>query len=421
MQVSRRGLFVSSAAVLAGTALGGCAARSAGPAKDSASSAGAGPDPVAVHGPLTAPPLAHSSGSIHSDTAPRVAWTYEQDDAIRAVRYLDGQVYLCTIDSLIALDSANGAEVWKLPMFGVEPPQPEAVAGGKLYLGQGFAPDSAIKDAGILTIDCATGKAEMAYALPPGGQIGAVSAPLNGLVYGIATTDGPDPEVWAVDLAAGTVRWKAPASRFSNNYIHLAANGKYVVNGIDGRGPVEVFDAVHGTLAWSTESTDACRFNDRAPIRDQIIGYDNDAVFGLDLATGTKVWQATAPIKAGQPRVTASGAAHMSGPIIYADGSDAYYVWNGATVTAYKAGAAAEVLWSAAFSPGGFLHEVTIAFDGNDTMFLGGQGVFAADTRTGGCRWEYAHTEGWFEVDSAAGIGNYYVATEGRLVALSVA
>jgi hypothetical protein len=44
MQVSRRGLFVSSAAVLAGTALGGCAARSAGPAKDSASSAGADPD-----------------------------------------------------------------------------------------------------------------------------------------------------------------------------------------------------------------------------------------------------------------------------------------------------------------------------------------------------------------------------------------
>lgn len=59
-------------------------------------------------------------------------------------------------------------------------------------------------------------------------------------------------------------------------------------------------------------------------------------------------------------------------------------------VAAYKPGAASTEIWSATLDLGATAAEdIAITFDGNDTMFIGGGALYAVDTRTGGCRWQF--------------------------------
>jgi hypothetical protein len=407
--ISRRGLFHTSVAAVVGTALGGCRANSGGSAGDRVPVAGATPAQASSSAsPLPPPALVHSNGSITSKTAPRIVWSYDPHDSVTSVWYGQGQVLLTRRQSLVSLDAATGQPIWQqIPWFGMDAPQAGAVVGHTLYL----AGTAAGKGQGLLTIDIATGHLDLAYAVPYGTGMGAVTGPHHGVVYAIVHTGATGIEIWAIDTSTWKVRWKSAANnRFTDQYIHVSANGSHVVYG-GVENSLSVYRVADGALAWSTQPNDACCFNMQGPIGDAIIGYSRTAVFGLDLATGAKLWQAAMP-KPAPPSRSPSQPQTTRLPLVFAEGADAYYIWDGTHMTAYRAGEKAEALWTSTLRPDlQLLDELTVTFDGNDTMFIAGHGIFAADTRTGGCRWEF--TQPYVDLNlagAAAGVGTYYIA-----------
>jgi outer membrane protein assembly factor BamB len=134
-------------------------------------------------------------------------------------------------------------------------------------------------------------------------------------------------------------------------------------------------------------------------------------VFGLDLATGAKLWQSAMP-KPAPPSRSVWQPQTTRLPRVYAGGAEAYYIWDGTHMTAYRAGDKAEVLGTSPLRPDiQFLDELAVSFDGNDSMFIGGHGIFAVDTRTGGCRWAFTQPYDDLNLASAAaGVGTYYIA-----------
>jgi len=380
---------------------------------------------------LPAPPLAPNRGSIASGTAPRIAWTYVAGGFVRGIRYAEGRTYVITLADLTALDAATGRRLWQIPLASVDTALGDATADGVFYIAGSRVVG---ETQGVMAIDCATGRVHWTYTVASGVVPNGVSAPLEGAVYATVYNHGSNQrEVWAIDSSTQKVRWKSPCA-FQNDsaYTYAPAGGSRVFNCDSQGGAMTVFDAASGQVAWST--ADDCSFGYPGPVGDTLIAVGSTAVRGLDPKTGTTLWQATAPLQgpgSGGFTDLGSDASGASITQVFAQDSDSYYVWNGTNIAAYRAGASGSDVWAAALNRGGLALNIDVTFDGNDTMFISGGSLFAVDTRTGGCRWQYSPyaaaglaSADVFDSPIAAGGGYCFIAASdtptGKVVALAV-
>jgi outer membrane protein assembly factor BamB len=149
-----------------------------------------------------------------------------------------------------------------------------------------------------------------------------------------------------------------------------------------------------------------------------VITYSGTVVMGLDATTGAQLWQAA-------PSLPATGDDTFITQV-FADDDETYYVWDGAKLSAFRAGNRGTQVWSAAVNTG----DISAEFGGDDTMFVGSDSgfLYAVDTSGGGCRWQYPGGSG-SEIDMvnapiAAGDGYCFVGPgnpgSGTVVALAI-
>lgn len=378
MAIDRRGVLLLTGGVVAASGFGGYESHRTARASSSA-------------GAAAGPPIVPNTGIIASHAVPSTLWTHKADNAIRGLRYVDGRAYVITLSSLTALDARTGRQLWRIPLFSVDAALGDTFADGFLYISGDLGTTGA---GGVMAIDCATGRTAWTYTPPAGVALNGVSGPLDGAVYvTVYDDDARQRQVWAIDAATRRVRWKSPcADQQQSVYTYAPAGGSRVFNCDSEGGAMTVFDAASGAVVWQTE--DECCFGEQGPVGRTLIASGADGVSGLDAASGARVWSTARSALGSSP-----GALGLGPVQVFADGGDAYYVWDGARVAAYRAGARGTELWSAVFEPGGFAESVSVTFDGEDTMFIGGGVLFAVDTRTGGCRWQYPGPSGRSDAD----------------------
>ncbi len=101
---------------------------------------------------------------------------------------------------------------------------------------------------------------------------------------------------------------------------------------------------------------------------------------------------------------------------LFADGGDAYYLWDGSHLTARRADTAGTQLWTTAVQTGDLILNAKVVVDSDSgTLFITGAALYAADLRMGGCRWQY-NGHGLMPISAdtpmAAGDGHCYIAAD---------
>jgi outer membrane protein assembly factor BamB len=320
---------------------------------------------------LPAPPLVRNTGTIASRNVPRTLWKRTADDMLRGVRYTDGRALVLTLSSLSALDASTGRPLWSIPLYSTVTQFGATIADGTFYIC-GSLGDSDVGSA--LAIDCATGRVVWTYDAPADVALNGVSGPLNGSIYvTVWDTAAKQRQIWAIDTGTKAVRWKSPCASQDSTDVYAPAGSTRVFN-CDNTGFLAAFDATSGKDLW--RASYPCCYGSQGPTGKTLISSNFSAVAGLNASTGARVWTATPAVSS----VTQ----------VFASTDDAYYLWTGANFKAYQAGNRGTELWSAALNPGDLTLSLNVGFDDNYTMFAATTGnLFAVDTRTGGCRWQY--------------------------------
>lgn len=365
--VNRREMMFSVGGVMVAGAIAGCAA------------------PVPAEAPpasgTIALPPARNTGTLESKTVPRTAWTRTVDNPVRNLAYADGRVFVSTLSETMALDASTGRELWRAPLL--TQGGGRAIANGTWYAFGGYTPDPFT----LLAVDCASGRVQWTYTPPRGVSLsGPISTPLNGALYVTVNNDAvQNMQVWAIDVVTRQVRWMSLCTQ-GNTDVYAPAAGTQVLNWATLGGNVAAYDTASGRQLWQT-SGGTYSLGSQPPAGKTVIIYSTTAVMGLDSATGARLWQAT-------PSPPGSLAYPARGWIIdaFASNDDTYYVRDGASLRAFRAGSDATQIWSTRINMGkSIMLGMGAEFGSDDTMFVatGNGRLYAVDTRTGGCHWEY--------------------------------
>jgi len=145
--------------------------------------------------------------------------------------YLDGRMYVEGIDALVCADAYSGAELWRLPLPGVQKHMDQSHYSGS-STGGNMCLDSdhlyLIRDGHCLKIDPTTGRVQGKLVVPQSGKAWGYLAVKNGILYGsIPNTDFHVRWLWrrsdmeaiytesrslfAMDPASGKVLWQYDA------------------------------------------------------------------------------------------------------------------------------------------------------------------------------------------------------------------
>lgn len=399
------GVVLAAAVGVAVTRAGGGAASAKGAHAGGAAAAGQ------TGSPLPLPPSVVNTGSMTSTIAPRSDWTWTADGMVRGLQYGGGRLYVVTLQSLTAVDAATGRLVWRVPMVTTSIGNDFAVDDGVLYI---CAQPALGSPAQLLALDAASGRRLWAYTPPETAALNGAFGVLGGgvllVVFNHVTSQR---EVWSVDAVTRRVLWQAACPE-GNTLLYLPPSGSLVYSfDPDGAAITALDSAKHGAVAWSDAAaaadppslTSSCIADGLVAGQVLTVGGDG-SVTALDPATGATTWQV--------PPSASTVGSTMGW--LFADGGDVYYLWDGSHLTARRADAAGTELWTTAVQTGGFILNAEVMVDADSgTLFITGADLYAADLRTGGCRWQYKG-HGLMPISSdtpmAAGGGRCYVAAE---------
>ncbi|SEL15332.1 PQQ-binding-like beta-propeller repeat protein [Streptacidiphilus jiangxiensis] len=356
-----------------------------------------------------------NTGSMSSTASPHTAWSLPVGGIVRALRYQDGRVYVVTIPGgLLAADAATGRVLWRESIWTTAREGDFAVDNGVLYVCGALTEGG---EAELLALDAASGRRLWTYAAPSTAVLGGAYGVLDGavlvIVYNHVTSRR---EVWSVDTRTRHVRWRAHCPD-DNTTLYVPPTGTLVYD-LDPNGAnIQALDtARHGAVAWAGAGSAGDPMSAASSclatglVGGKVLTTDGQgSIAALDPATGKVAWKV--PATSG-----AAGAFGASTVSLFADGGDVYYVWDGRHLTARQAGAAGAQLWTASVKTGGFALNTQVLVDpDSDTLFVTGAALYAADLRTGGCRWQYSGTGPIpvsFDTPMAAGGGHCYLAAD---------
>jgi outer membrane protein assembly factor BamB len=301
--------------------------------------------------------------------------------ATPAVAY--GRVYVNTMDALIALDEATGAEVWRNPAVrGFSSP---AVVNATLIVGA--------RDGRAYRVNGSTGAVRWSTPLLPATDFsGITSSPkvdFDRAYVGTFNESGGFGEVVALWIANGSIVWRYETGSIhysspavSGGILYVGVMGMYNrMSGIDFDPPsgVLALDVRDGSRRWFFETPGSVAASPLvagdvivAPSKDPF-GYG--LVYASDRATGDQRWRADVPAGVSSPA--------LLGDVVFVAGG----AFNGTgRVTALNRTTGA-VLW--AYEPNGPVQASVAAADG--TVYVStntAQGtIYALNATDGRLRW----------------------------------
>jgi outer membrane protein assembly factor BamB len=325
-----------------------------------------------------------------------VKWTFKTHGAVlSSPAVAGGSVYFGSSDHhLYALDAAGGKERWKFATKGRITSSP-AVAEGRVYFGS--------FDGNFYALDAASGKPVWTFAT--GGERRFSGRHLHGaepalevmpdpfdfflsspaLAAGVVYFGSGDGNVYALDAATGTLRWKF----HTGNVVHASpavAAGTVYVGSWDSY--FYALDAKTGALRWRFKTGEDAAISNQVGIQSSAVVADGAVYFGcrdsnlyaLDAATGAKRW--AYPTK---------GSWVISSPVVE-DGKVYFATSDSGLVLAADAKSGAPVL-SLAFNNWPFFSSPALA---RGMLYIGSHAgkVMAIDLAHGKLAWS-------FETDAA--------------------
>lgn len=213
--------------------------------------------------------------------------------SIASIAVADGRVFVNTDQHrLYAFAAATGALVWSAftsPGVSAQGSSP-AVGSGRVFVGS---------DDGLFAFDAVTGAQSWKFPLasPPSWSSPVLHVPPTGapLVY-ISTVGRPgvSPTLHAVNATTGAPAWSYVGAGLLGAHTSALANGRlFIVDYVT----LKALDAVTGRSIWAYTPTGAASTPVGAlAAGDELVYYsDVELIRGVDMATGTLVWQAPIP------------------------------------------------------------------------------------------------------------------------------
>jgi outer membrane protein assembly factor BamB len=189
-------------------------------------------------------------------------WTFNNYSGIRdPVTAGDKLILSDGIDTLIALDSATGSEIWRLPVLSSSLGGASTIAGNVVYFNDAANLEFKVVDAArgnSLTNKTIGGRAVNAQPLVEGATLYAV--------------DSNDFTFTAYDVVNGNALWTSAIDYsfyYDNFYSHLVGNGRLIA--VQSRS-LSIFSAIDGTLVRSIV------IDDRYPIMRAMLGTTGEVV-----------------------------------------------------------------------------------------------------------------------------------------------
>lgn len=225
-----------------------------------------------------------SKGTVHaldvSDGSSR--WTLQIDGPIAGAAAADGDIAVVATrtGSAYAIEIPGGTTRWKTAVGGAVGSS-IAIADGTVYLGAG---------PNLVALALADGRIRWKQPVSAVGRIGTPTA-ADGLVFAATGLDGGDASVYgvaAVDAATGAPRWRFVSPSKAVVYTPAVVSGLAYIVGEDRR--VTALDAATGTTIWSTTTDQVDEAV--AAVADGIVyvAGNGGAMNALDAATGAIRW-----------------------------------------------------------------------------------------------------------------------------------
>ena len=237
-----------------------------------------------------------------------------------AIAYSAGEILLVTGGTLQAYRSDTGAPVWSVRAGSSHGP---TVSGSTAYVGT--------SDGRVLAVAVHSGRTRWDVTLP--AAVESHLAVSGGRVF--VATDGDLGDLYALDTATGSVRWRSTVGLVVGGGAAVLRNMVYVaadVLGDNGTGSVIALDARTGARRWLARVEDDVHSVPAVDDHNVYIGAIVNGVHAFDAATGQPRW------------TTDVGGQEIWSSIASANGV-VYLVTDTSTTYALRA-TSGEVLWS---------------------------------------------------------------------------
>lgn len=299
---------------------------------------------------------------------------------------VDGVIYVAANESLMAIDAATGAVLWRFKAgvsgYGTTSP---TVANGIVYV-------AAYNPGTLYAVNAKTGAQLWTYSYVAGGGAPTVA---GGLVY---FSNGS--EMLALNADTGAVVWQWQQQGYVQIQTSAAvADGAvyFAMREDDPYHGIVALDAATGQLLWNYAAPYLFVDENTVSVNDGLVFFMSIlTAYALDAHTGDVAWTSNLGDSANLPLAAANG-------VVYITGFYTVYALDDRT---------GDVLWT--YTPGGNpAYASTIVANG--VLYVSTQSnVYALNASTGDLLWSNADTVDPFGTSPLVVNGVLYVATESR-------
>jgi len=273
----------------------------------------------------------------------RVKWVFPTGDrVVSSPTYANGLIYFGGDDgNIYAVDAATGHQIWKHPTGGPVPTSP-AIVDGVLYAGS--------YDGRFYALNARTGV--MRWKFSTGGERRFEARGLHGMLPATQTIPDPfdiylssptvadgvvyfgsgDGNVYALDAASGSLRWKYQ----TGDVVHASpavADGVVYIGSWDSY--FYAIDARTGALKWRFHGGEDPRIHNQVGFQSSAaivggivyVGCRDSNLYALDAAAGTQRWKFSTDLS----WVITSPAVHDGKVFFATSDSSLYHVVDAAT------------------------------------------------------------------------------------------
>lgn len=262
--------------------------------------------PAAAVNPNWAQPggsASKSIGHVALAAAPTQVWSVRINAGGNRARLAsapvvaDGRLYMVDIDAVVtAYDVATGARVWATPIHPDGANASSRFGGGVSFFdGRVFA-TSGLGD--VVALNAADGA--QVWKVKPGGPLRGAPSLANGQVYVLSQ----DSQIYALSQADGSIQWNQSASLESQGVFGVAAPAASQGTVVAGfaSGELNAYRYENGRLLWqdtlsrtsASTSVSALSDIDADPVIDQGRAYaigQGGRLVAIDLGTGQRIWE----------------------------------------------------------------------------------------------------------------------------------
>jgi outer membrane protein assembly factor BamB len=195
-----------------------------------------------------------------------------------------------------ALDSRTGQPAWVTQLPGrldvhtitFDP----VVAGGQIFVGLDYRPDTGPTIGSLAALDAATGRVLWIREFTP--RIADLGSICNGgavLAAGLVIASADDGQIYGLDTATGAVRWTAPPiAGYPYGDLRALALSNDLVIASSTSGFATAIDAATGTIRWSTQ-IDGASLVYRVAADAELAVFATSELIAVDPQSGSVLWR----------------------------------------------------------------------------------------------------------------------------------